>query len=554
MYRSCRLISLILIGGCNFVFAQQKKTVATADQSIPRPKLVVGLVIDQMRWDYLYRYYDRFGKNGFRRIMNGGFNCENTFMNFLPTYTAAGHCGIYTGSVPAINGIIGNTWYDRKTGKQVYCSDDSTVTAVGSLSAAGKMSPVNMWANTITDELRLSNNFQSKVIGVALKDRGGIFPAGHSANAAYWFDDGAGKWISSSYYMKELPAWVNTFNEVQVPSTYFQPEWNTLFPIATYTASTADEKKYEGTIAGEKQTIFPHTFKVKEGEDKYLPFRHSPFGNTITFDFAKAAVENEKLGRGEVTDFLAISLSSTDYIGHIFGPNSIETEDTYLRIDKDISSFLQFLDEKVGKGNYTLFLTADHGAAHIPGFLEEHHLPGGTFSISKLVKDLNSEMETRWGLKKTILRFDNYQLYLNLPEIGPSAQRIDSVKTSVKEWLMQQPYVSQVFETGNIQASGLPEPIREMAINGYNAQRGGDLQVLVKPNYFEGGKTGTTHGVWNPYDSHIPLLWYGWGIKNGKLYRNTYMTDIAATLAALLKIQMPNGCIGKVIPELLQEK
>lgn len=521
----------------------------SATAQVNRPKLVVGLVIDQMRWDYLYRYNELYGQGGFRRLLGQGYSCENTYIPYVPTYTAVGHSTVYTGSVPAFSGIVGNNWYEKTTNRNMYCTDDSTVTGVGSASAAGKMSPKNLWTTTITDELRLSNNFKSKVIGIALKDRGSILPAGHSANAAYWYD--AGKWITSTHYMTELPAWVSQFNDKDLAGKYMSQDWNTMLPIDRYTLSTADDKPYENVIKGEKTPTFPHRLSQITAT-KYESFRTTPFANTFTFDFAKAAMENEKLGMNSVTDFLAISISATDYVGHTFGPNSIEAEDTYLRLDKDIADFLQYLDAKVGKGNYLFFLTADHGATHVPGFLAEHKMPGGFFSDDTFARELNDTIEKVYGLKRAVLNLQNYQVYLDLDGIEKAGKDVNAVKALVIKTLKAKPFVTNVFETADIAAAGLPEPINTRVKNGFNAKRSGDIEFLLKAGYFDGWDKGTTHGLWNPYDSHIPLVWYGWGVKHGALNRETYMTDISATLAAMLHIQMPSGCVGTVISELIK--
>lgn len=384
---------------------------AAALSQTPRPKLVVGLVIDQMRWDYLYRFDALYGNNGFKRLLKEGFSSENNFIPYVPTYTAVGHTCVYTGSIPAITGIVGNNWYDPYAEKFVYCTDDSTVNSVGTNTKAGKMSPKNMWATSVTDELKLATNFKSKVIGIALKDRGAILPAGHSANAAYWYE--AGKWITSTHYMEMLPQWVNQFNDKDMAGKYMSSDWNTLLPMEKYDLSTADDKAYENNIRGEKTMVFPHNLSAIDGKDKYESFRTTPFANTFTFDFAKAAIENEKLGKNSVTDFLAISISSTDYIGHAFGPNSVEIEDTYLRLDKDIADFLAYLDAKVGKGNYTFFLSADHGVAHIPAFANENKLPGGVFNDDDIVKELNGKIEEKFAVKAAVKTIMNYQVYLN---------------------------------------------------------------------------------------------------------------------------------------------
>ncbi len=523
---------------------------ASAFTQVARPKLVVGLVIDQMRWDYLYRFNARYGENGFKRLLKEGFSAENTLIPYVPTYTAVGHTCIYTGSVPAISGIVGNNWFDKSTGKNVYCTDDSTVLTVGNTGKAGKMSPANMWVTSITDELSLSNNFKSKVIGIALKDRGAILPAGHSANAAYWYD--AGKWITSTHYMNTLPAWVEQFNNKDLGGKYMSKDWTTLLPMSSYGLSTKDDKPYENTIRGEKTVTFPHKLSVIPDSIKYESFRTTAFANTFTFDFAKAAIENEGLGKSTVTDFLAVSISSTDYIGHTFGPNSVEVEDTYLRLDKDIADFLQYLDTKLGKGNYTVFLSADHGVAHVPSFLGEHKIPGGNFEDADLKKELNQLIEIDFGVKDIVQNLQNYQVYLNCNELEKQGKEVASVKKAVIKALQAKPFIIMAFETDKLAATTLPEPQKIMLANGYHPKRSGDIQFTLKPGYFDGGNKGTTHGLWNPYDAHIPCVFFGWGVKQGKTYREVYMTDIAPTLAAMLHIQMPSGSVGKVITELIK--
>ena len=533
------------------VFSLCMMGVASAQtQTTAKPKLVVGIVIDQMRWDYLYRFNDLYGANGLKRLLNKGFSCENTLIPYVPTYTAVGHTCVYTGSVPAYTGIVGNNWFDKTTNTNVYCTDDSTVNPVGSNTKGGKMSPENLWVTTITDELRLSNNFKSKVIGIAMKDRGAILPAGHSANAAYWYDDKSGKWISSTYYMQQLPDWVSQFNAKDVAGNYMKKDWNTLLPINKYDLSSADDEPYENAIKGEKTVTFPHRLSTIGDADKYESFKTTPFANSFTFDFAKSAIENEALGKNTVPDFLAVSISSTDYIGHSFGPNSVEIEDTYLRLDNDIADFLQYLDTKVGKGNYLVFLTADHGVAHIPAFLAEHKIPGGVFNEGEVSRELNKMIEDEFGMKNVVQSLQNYQVYLNADEISKQGKDLSAVKKSVIRFLAAKPFIIHVFDTRELASTTMPEPQKTMMGNGFNPKRSGDIQFTFKPGYFDGGKKGTTHGLWNPYDAHIPLLWYGWSIKPGKTNRETYMTDIAATVAALLQIQMPSGCVGKVITEL----
>lgn len=537
------------------VSAQAQKTAKPApEEGIQRPKLVIGIMIDQMRWDYLYRFQPIFKANGgFKRMMGEGYSCENTLIPYTPTVTACGHTAVYTGSVPSVHGITGNTWWDNQLMRTVYCSEDKTVKGVGGKSEEdGQMSPKNMLTTSICDELRLATNFKSKVIGVALKDRGSILPAGHSANAAYWYEGKSGNFITSTYYMNQLPEWVNNFNNRKLADSLYALGWNTSLPKEIYPQyATADVKEYESKPFGRDATGFPYDLSKYIGKD-FSKISTTPYGNTLTAEMAKAAVLAEKLGKGEATDFLAVSFSSPDYVGHSFGPNSWETVDGYARLDEELGKLFAFLDATVGKNQYTAFLTADHAVAHIPGFMKENKLPGGVVDDMGMMKTMNTQLKEKFGIDNAIVSMNNYQVYLNHP-------RIDSAKLDdapIKKWIIQyvkkNDAVANAFPTDEILTTPINKTLREMLANGFNPRRSGDIQIILKSGYIEGGATGTTHGLWYAYDAHIPLLFYGWGIKKGKTHRETYMTDIAATIAALLKIQMPSGSVGKVIEEVMK--
>jgi predicted AlkP superfamily pyrophosphatase or phosphodiesterase len=545
---SCLIFS-ISIFSIALSSAQTKKSTTTQPKAFPaevaRPKLVVGLVVDQMRWDYLYRYYNRYTNGGFKRLINEGFSVENTFIPYTPTYTACGHTCIYTGSVPAVHGIIGNDWYDPETKKNMYCTEDSSVSTVGSTpSSEGNMSPKNMLTTTITDELRLATNFRGKVIGVSLKDRGSILPAGHAANAAYWYQGSTGNWITSTYYMKEVPTWIADYNKLKLANKFYAKNWETLYPMNTYVNSTADEKAYEG-----KTSTFPH--QLTQNIDKnFDAIRSTPYGNTITLDLAKLAILSEDLGQDNITDFLAVSCSSTDYVGHAYGPNSVEAEDTYLRLDKDFEEFFNYLDKKVGKGNYTVFLTADHGAAHVPGFMQENKLPSGVVSDRDIAGKLNAYLNDKFKVNNVVLRSMNNQIIFDHDKTDKGDVSFDVIKSASVEFLKRLDGFQNAVDIAKISQSTLQEIQKKMITNGYNARRSGDIYYVLQPNWFNGGSTGTTHGNWNPYDSHIPLVFMGWGIKAGATNKMHYMTDIAPTLAALLHIQTPNGTVGEPITEI----
>jgi len=525
-------------------------TASLLAQAPPRPKLVVGLVVDQMRWDHLKRFSNRYGADGFNRLLKNGFSCDNTFIPYNPTYTAPGHASVHTGSVPALNGIMGNDWYSKALGRNVYCVEDYSVTPVGTTSAAGFMSPKNLQSTTISDEIRLTQNFRNKTVAIAIKDRGAVLPGGHTANGAYWFDNATAGFISSSFYMNDLPAWVKAFNARRLPDVYLRQPWNTLYPINTYTQSTADNKWYESDLTGEDNT-FPHQIDSSH-VSRYDFFKHLPAANTYTFEMAKAAIAGERLGQTPgVTDMLAVSFSATDYLGHATGANSIELEDMYLRFDRDLAQFLKHLDATVGKGQYLLFLTADHGVAHIPGFLKEHKIPAGDFDDAIIRKSLNAHFLQELKAPNVISSIINYQVYLNDSVI--TAHQIDkpTLKQRIIDSLLRYEAIAFAFDAEKLGSATLPLPLRERLINGYNPKRSGDIVFMFKPQWFDGWGRGTSHGMWNPYDARIPLLWFGWNIKQGKTSREVYMTDIAPTVAAMLQIQMPNATIGKVITELV---
>lgn len=536
------------------VFAQlaisQTKTGAPV---VSKPKLVVGIVIDQMRWDYLYRFQPLFKANGgFKRMMGEGFSCDNTMIPYAPTVTACGHTCVYTGSVPAIHGIAGNTWWDNQLNRVVYCSEDKSVKTVGSNTDAGQMSPKNMLTTSICDELRISSNFKSKVIGIALKDRGSILPAGHSANAAYWYDSKTGNFITSSFYMNALPTWVNQFNNRKLVDSLYALGWKTGLSketLANY--ATDDVEGYEGKPFGKDAIAFPYDLSAFIGKD-YSKIATTPQGNSLTAEMAKAAVMAEQLGKGTATDFLAVSFSSTDYIGHSFGPNSWEQVDDYVKLDEELGKLLSFLDTEVGKNQYTVFLTADHAVAHVPGFMKEHKLPGGNFDDNTARKEMNDLIKEKYGVSGAVESLFNYQVSLNHNKLDSAKADINAIKQQLIQLLLKKEAVANAFETSKIMATSIPQVQREMFANGYYPNRGGDIQFVLKSGYMEGGTTGTTHGLWAPYDAHIPLLFYGWGIKKGNSHKEVYMTDIAPTVAALLKIQMPSGNIGHVITEVLK--
>jgi len=470
---------------------------------VDRPKLVVGIVVDQMRWDYLYYYYDKYGEGGLRRLLSEGYSCDNTMINYVPTVTAIGHSSAYTGSVPAFTGIAGNNFL--LNGVNVTSVTDTTVVAVGSdvNNRDGKCSPRNMLANTIGDQLKIATDFRSKVIGVALKDRAAILPAGHAADAAYWWDGKAGHFITSTYYMDKLPRWVENFNRMN----HTKPDYD---------------------------------------------IKTSVEGVTITFKMATEALRQERLGHHEDCDMLAVSISSTDAIGHTYSTRGKENYDVYMQLDKELAKFFRSLDNEVGRGKYLVFLTADHGAIHNGNYMNEHHLPGGGWNAAPTQEALNNGLAQKFGASgKYVRAIMDCRIYLNHDFISDQGLDLDAVKTEAVKILKCDPQFAYAVDYERVNEASIPQFLRERIINGYNRQRSGDLMVVLQGSHMHGrvgpDYKGTSHGTWNPDDSHIPLIFMGWHVKQGSTNRPTFMTDIAATVCAMLHIQMPDCCIGNAI-------
>jgi predicted AlkP superfamily pyrophosphatase or phosphodiesterase len=472
---------------------------------------------------------------------------------YVPTVTACGHASVYTGSVPALNGIAGNDWYDNILQKKVYCVDDANVQTVGSPSIAnGKMSPVNLWTTTIGDELKLATNFKSKVIGISLKDRGAIIPAGHAADAAYWYDSKTGNFISSTYYAPKLPEWLTKYNNDHHIDSFYSKGWNLSLPNSVYEANCdSDENTYESTPFGKEAKHFPYDFSSFVGKD-YSKISTTPYGNNIVVDIAKQALVNERLGADGITDLLAVSFSSPDYIGHSFGPNSWETLDGYVKLDQLLADFFSFLDKQVGKDNYTVFLTADHAVANIPAYAKLHKIPSEVYDDGAVKKDITACLNANNLNPKLVSFVGEYNIYFNHPLMDSLQISNEKLTALLTNFLEKKSQVLQVVESRKAAIAPLPQVAREKIINGYNAQRGGDLLLLTKAGVVDGYPTGTSHGVLYNYDAHIPLLLFGAGIKHGVVNSPTYMTDIAPTISSLLGIQMPSGSIGKPILEVLK--
>lgn len=517
-----------------------------------RPKLVVGIVVDQMRYDYISRFWNGYSEGGFKRLVKEGFNFKNNHYNYAPTSTGPGHASVYTGTTPASHGIIGNDWYDKEIGASVYCAADNTYASVGTASLAGQMSPKQLLTTTISDQLKLHTQSRSKVIAIALKDRGAVLPGGHTADAAYWFHGkNEGRWISSTFYMESLPSWVTQFNS-KVPQQYKKP-WNLLKSEKAYIQSGLDKNNYEGAYKGETTAVFPHDLvSLWEANGAYDILKATAYGNSITTDFALAALKGENLGKGLDTDFLAVSFSSTDYVGHQFGVNSREIEDTYYRLDLDLERLLKALDAQVGPGNYSLFLTADHAAVQVPSYLKDLKIPSGYFD-SKVFKDkLNAYVVDRFGSEDLIENISNYQVFLNRGLATQLDIDLREMQEDLAQFILQDSAVERTYTAYQMWGEEYTKGIPYILQNGYNSKRSGDVLFVLKPAVISYSKTGSTHGSPQIYDTHTPLLFFGKGFKRGASYERSEIPDIAPTIAAMLGIAFPNGTTGKPLTQVLE--
>ena len=521
-----------------------------------RPKLVVGITVDQMRMDYLYRFWDAFGDDGFKRLVEKGFVCGDHHFGYAPTYTGPGHASIFTGTSPRSHGIIGNDWYDRTSGNSVYCASDNTVETVGISNAsnpAGHMSPHRMEATTIGDELKLATGMQSKVIGISIKDRGAILPAGHLADAAYWFyGKDEGKFITSTRYMEDVPRWVDKWNRGKWAERYMKQPWAMNLSEAALSIQTEDNTPYERPFKGDNNPTYPYDLKeLSEANGGFDVLKGTPVGNTLVVDFAIAAIAGEKLGRGAHTDLLAVSFSSTDYVGHQFGVHAWETMDTYVRLDQQLARFFRSLDQTVGAGQWMCWLTADHGAATVPSLAQDAGIPVDYWQPGNLIDDAKADLTATYGEGEWVLNYSNDQFFLNRPLIRERGLDLEAMQQRVQALALEYEGVfTAVTGTGLLRGNTSNDEILERLRNGWSASASGDVIIVPKPGWIQYSRSGTTHGSPFAYDTHVPLLFYGWHVPSGITYERTYIRDIAPTVAALIHSPMPNATTGRPIEDL----
>jgi predicted AlkP superfamily pyrophosphatase or phosphodiesterase len=497
-----------------------------------RPKIVIGIVVDQMRYDYLKKFESEYGEGGFKRLMNEGMSFSSMHFNYKPTMTAAGHASIYTGTTPSIHGVIANSWYSREEGDYVYCVKLPTE------KGEGLYSPQRMKTTTFADEMKLSLGESSKSFGVSLKDRGAILPAGHMADGAFWFEGDQGGFVSSAYYQQTKQDWVQAFNERDYYQEYLSEGWKLISPSERYQA-VADERPFERPFEENEKAIFPYEFKnvyAEKGDDL---IKYTPFGNQMLADFTKELVKNEKLGKDSQMDFLSISFSSTDYIGHQFGVGSRELMDTYLRLDRTLAELFAFFDQQFGD-DYLVFLTADHGASENRNQLKEKGIPAGYLNRKAIAKSLDEELDQLYGEADWVLSSSNLNIYLNRSIFKNKELDLDrnDVLVAAYHFLKEQAGVLDVFAP---ELSKGDEYLMSMTANGFFPKESGDLVLIEMSNWNSYPEKGSGHSSPYAYDTHVPFCIMGKGITATQVNSPYVIPDIAPSLCNYLGISLPDG-------------
>ncbi|MFC2115304.1 alkaline phosphatase family protein [Bacteroidota bacterium] len=544
------LIYFVLIASLTFPAGLNAQTRSRIPSE--KPKLIISMVVDQMRYDYIHRYWEKFGENGIRKLVGSGTFCKNASYNYLINETAVGHATIATGALPSHHGIISNNWYNNLQGQVVYCVADEKVNTLGGSYESGQFSPNHLLASTIGDEINLSSNFRSKVIGLALDNSAAILSAGHSADYAFWYDNETGNWVSSSYYVDSLPAWAREFNEKKISELYLSRTWEPLLPIGEYTESGSDTSAFELGLKG--RSIFPYDLdKIstpKRNQRDYGILKYTPFGNVLTRDFATAVIINEELGQDEYTDYLAIGFSANEYMGKYFGSNSVEMEDAMLRLDRELAHFLEFIEQYVGIQNTLIILTADHGLAYSPSYLTANNIPSGDFNPYSSLSLLGSYLNAIYGKGDWVRYYYGQQIYLNHELIETSGISYQEIQERTAQFLIQFEGVSNAVTSYTLQTSNFSEGIFHKMQNGYHQKRSGDVIINLAPGWIEKINGDSYHSSYLG-DNHVPLIWYGWKIKRSTLTRPVKMIDIAPTISYFLDIARPNVSTGDIILELV---
>ena len=576
--RKNRLLAFVLYLALTLSFSAPLTRAQRQTAPPKRPRLVLLIVVDQFRYDYLERFGDLFGPNGFQRLLRDGASWAQANYDHMPTYTAPGHGTMMTGAWPAESGIIANEWIDRPTGRRITSVTDDAVKTLGSDANEPAASPRRLLSSTVGDELRLFTNDRSKVIGVSVKDRSAILPAGRHANAAYWFSTVSGNMVSSTYYFNQLPAWVTTFNNSRPADKYFGAKWERLVAEDEYVRRAGpDSPPWETVPSNSGDTnAFPHTITggaTSAGRAFYGALDYSPFSNDLLVSFAEQAITNEQLGQDDDPDVLTVSFSANDYVGHRYGPYSQEAMDATLRVDRQIATLLDFVAARVGLNNALIAFTADHGVAPIPEQAAALGLGGARINANDVLGAVHSALTARYNPQgKTpdpsadyILKYNNYgapaeaflngNIYFNYDALKRDHVPLDEVSQVVATAALTVPGIARSFTRAQLLrgATSITDPIERRVLHGFFPVRSGDVVILAEPYKYLGETITATHGSPYTYDTHVPLIIMGAGVTPGRYLEAATPADIAPTLSALLHITAPSNAVGRVLIEAIRK-
>jgi predicted AlkP superfamily pyrophosphatase or phosphodiesterase len=483
-----------------------------------KPKLVLAIVADQFRYDYLTRFRREY-KSGLHQLLNSGASFSNARYEHFPTYTAVGHAAFLSGAYPGISGIVGNTWYDRYSGKMTPAAADSSVRLVGGSEGSGS-SPHNLLVSTIGDEMKIASQERSRVFGISLKDYSGILATGHMADAVYWFDSKTGNFVTSTYYRSSLQEWAAAFNLGRPADRYKGAEW-----LGTKMPDEANSRLY-GML------------------------QFAPFGNELIEELAEAAIKAEKLGNDSDTDLLVLSFSSNDFVGHGFGPDSAQVREISLAMDRILGKLFRFIDSQIGMQNVTVVFSSDHGVAPMPEINSARKMPGGRLDFAVVLEAMQKSLVKRFGEGKWIASTPEDSVYLNWDLIDEKGFSLPEVAAVAAQAALRTPHVFRVYTREQLLNGAVADDlVGRRLMRSYSARRSADLYILPDP-YYMFLKTTTTHGTPYGYDTHVPLIIMGPGIKAGKFNNTTVINDIAQTLAAILDIEPPSGAEGRILSEI----
>lgn len=554
------------------VFHSLGSTKAYAQNSGNRPKLILQITVDQLRGDLPTRYYDRLGEGGFRYLLESGIVYRNAHHAHANTETIVGHATLATGAHPSHHGMVGNLWFDREAGLVTYNVEDSRYRLLTKGAGVDKdeeidptqraantegRSPTAILVSTFADELRSSRAGRSKVIGVSVKDRSAIAMAGHSGTA-YWFSKAGGEFVTSNYYLDSYPKWVNDWNQKQMPQRYANTDWKLMHEQGSYLFGNSDDREWVTNVGGFGR-VFPHPYGDAASPYFNTLLTISPAGDEVLLDFAKAALIGEQLGKGDETDYLSISFSTTDYVGHIFGPSSLEAEDNILRLDRTLENLLNFVEQEVGLANTLVVLSSDHGGPNAPGYLQSLGIPAGYVEPETWdQKAAISRIKDQFGIKGQLIeRYAHPYVYLSADVTEDRDIDREALEAATAAELLKFPGVSLAISSAALRNGAVPDTqLYRSVLNNFNAKRSGDIYIVFQPNWFindfDGLEVASTHGSPWQYDTFVPVIFAGAGLKAEKIDRRVHTIDIAPTLSAFLGIKPPSGAQGNPLEEVLK--